>query len=62
VALIFLAVTLFLVGLSFQMTDFGLRVETVAYATYVFFTGVAVLVLVEVLHLAKREIGKHHGS
>lgn len=62
VALGFLAVTLFLAGLSYQMTDMGLRVQTMLYATYMFITGIAMLVLIEVVHLAKKEISKHHGD
>ena len=61
-SLVFLAVTLFLAGLSFQMTDTALRVQTMLYATYMFITGVAMVVVIEVLHLAKREITKQHGK
>jgi hypothetical protein len=60
VSLFFLAVTLFLAGLSFQMTDFGLRFETMLYASYMFISGITILVLIEVVHLAKREISRHH--
>ena len=54
-ALFFLAVTLFLAGLSFQMKDMALRVQTMLYATYIFITGTATLVVIEVVHLAKKE-------
>jgi len=60
VSLFFLAVTLFLAGLSFQMTDMALRVQTMLYATYMFISGIAMLVLIEVVHLAKREISRNH--
>jgi hypothetical protein len=60
VALFFLAVTLFLAGLSFQMTDMAFRVQTMLYATYMFITGIAMLVVIEVVQLAKKEISKHH--
>jgi len=60
VSLFFLAVTLFLAGLSFQMTDMALRVQTMLYATYMFISGIAMLVLIEVVHLAKREISRSH--
>jgi hypothetical protein len=60
ISLLFLAITLFLAGLSFQMTDFALRVQTMLYATYMFISGIAILVLIEVVHLAKREITRHH--
>lgn len=54
VSLLFLGITLFLAGLSFQMTDFALRVQTMLYATYMFISGIAILVLIEVVHLARR--------
>ena len=60
VALGFLVLTLFLAGLSFQMTDKGLRVETMLYATYMFITGIVMVVLIEVVYLAKKEISRHH--
>jgi hypothetical protein len=60
VSLTFLAITLFLAGLSFQMTDFALRIQTMLYATYMFISGIAILVLIEVLHLAKKEISSNH--
>jgi hypothetical protein len=59
VALFFLIVTLFLAGLSYQMKDFALRVQTMFYATYMFISGIAILVLIEVVHLAKREISRN---
>ena len=62
IALFFLAVTLFLAGLSFQMTDMALRVQTMLYATYVFITGIAMLVVIELVHLAKKEISSYHGD
>ena len=62
VSLLFLAITLFLAGLSFQMTDFALRVQTMLYATYMFISGIAIIVLIEITHLAKREITKHHSA
>ncbi len=60
IALFFLAVTLFLTGLSFQITDMALRVQTMLYATYMFITGIAMLIIIEVVQLAKRELGRHH--
>jgi hypothetical protein len=54
-SLMFLAITLFLAGLSFRTTDFALRIQTMLYATYMFISGIAILVLIEVLHLAKRD-------
>ena len=62
IALFFLAVTLFLAGLSFQMTDMALRVQTMLFATYMFITGIAMLVVIEVVHLAKKEISSHHSD
>jgi len=59
VSLFFLAVTLFLSGLSFQMRDMSLRVETTLYATYLFISGIAVLVLIEIIHLTERDIPQH---
>jgi hypothetical protein len=49
VSLFFLALTLFLAGLSFQMTDFGLRFETRLYASCIFISGIAILVLIEII-------------
>ena len=60
VSLFFLAVTLFLAGLSFNIGDATFRVQTMLYATYMFISGIAILVLTEILHLAKREITHHH--
>ena len=62
IALFFLAVTLFLAGLSFQMTNIALRVQTMLYATYMFITGIAMLVVIELVHLAKKEISSHHSD
>jgi hypothetical protein len=58
VGLFFLAMTLFLSGLSFQMADLTLRVGTMLYLTYIFFSGIAILVLIEVVHLAKKATSK----
>jgi hypothetical protein len=58
VGLFFLAVTLFLAGLSFQIADLTLRVKTMLYSTYIFFSGIAILVLIEVVHLAKKATSK----
>jgi hypothetical protein len=58
VGLFFLAVTLFLAGLSFQIADLTLRVGTMLYSTYLFFSGIAILVLIEVVHLAKKATSK----
>ena len=60
IALFFLVVTLFLAGLSFKMTDTALRVQTMLYATYMFITGIAMLVVIEVAHLSKKAISKQH--
>jgi hypothetical protein len=40
------------------MTDMALRVQTMLYATYMFISDIAMLVLIEVIHLAKREISR----
>ena len=58
VSLFFLAVTLFLSGLSFQMRDMSLEVETTLYAIYLFISGIAVLVL-EIIHLTDRDIPQY---
>jgi len=42
------------------MTDMGLRVQTMLYATYMFITGIAMLVVIELVHLAKNEISRQH--
>jgi hypothetical protein len=62
VALLFLALTLFLSGLSFQTTDFTLKVQIMVYATYIFISGIAILILIETIHLAKKEISQHHDA
>ena len=59
VGLFFLAFTLFLAGLSFQIADMTLRVETMLYSTYMFISGIAILILIEVVHLAKKATSKH---
>ena len=61
VSLFFLGVTLFLTGLSFRMDDFTLRVQTMIYATYMFLSGIAILVSIEIIHLAKREMAQQQG-
>ena len=58
VGLFFLALTLFLAGLSFQIADMTLRVETMLYSTYMFISGIAILILIEVVHLAKSATSK----
>jgi hypothetical protein len=62
VALLFLALTLFLTGLSFQTIDFILKMQTMVYATYIFISGIAILVLIEIVHLAKKEITQNHDA
>ena len=58
VGLFFLALTLFLAGLSFQIADMTLRVATMLYSTYMFISGIAILILIEVVHLAKSAMSK----
>jgi hypothetical protein len=58
VGLFFLALTLFLAGLSFQIADMTLRVATMLYSTYMFISGIAILILIEVVHLAKKAMSK----
>ena len=58
VGLFFLALTLFLAGLSFQIADMTLRVATMLYSTYMFISGIAILILIEVVHLAKSATSK----
>ena len=58
VGLFFLALTLFLAGLSFQIADITLRVVTMLYSTYMFVSGIAILILIEVVHLAKKATSK----
>lgn len=55
-SLFFLAITPVLAGLSFQMTAIMLLVQTLLYATYMFISGIAILVLIEVVHLSRKEI------
>jgi hypothetical protein len=62
VALLFLALTLFLSGLSFQTTDFTLKVQIMAYVTYIFISGIAIIILIEIIHLAKKEISQLHDA
>ena len=59
VGLFFLAVTLFLAGLSFQIVDMTLRVETMLYSTYMFISGIVILILIEVVYLVKKATSKH---
>ena len=58
VGLFFLALTLFLAGLSFQIEDMTLRVETMLYSTYMFISGIAILILIEVVHLTQKTTSK----
>jgi hypothetical protein len=58
VGLFFLALTLSLAGLSFQTADMTLRIETMIYSTYMFISGIAILILIQVAHLAKKTTSK----
>lgn len=49
-------------GLSFKMDDLTLRVQTMLYADYMFISGIAILFLIAILHLAKREISRQHSG
>jgi len=58
VGLFFLALTLFLASLSFQITDITLRIKTMIYSTYMFISGIAILILIEVVHLTQKTTSK----
>ncbi len=60
ISLVFVGITLFLAGLALQMTETALRLQTMLYATYMFISGIAILVPVEIMHLAKREISRNN--
>jgi hypothetical protein len=57
-SLVLLVATLFLAGLSLRITDMTLRIQTMCYATYIFISGIAILILVEIIHLTKKEISR----
>jgi hypothetical protein len=58
-SLIFIVITLLLAGVSLRITDMALRVQTMFYATYAFFSGIATLILVEVMYLIKKHIARN---
>jgi len=58
VGLFFLALTLSLAGLSFQIADITLRIKTMIYSTYIFISGIAILILIEVVHLTQKTKSK----
>ena len=58
VGLFFLALTLSLAGLSFQIADITLRIKTMLYSTYIFISGIAILILIEVVHLTQKTKSK----
>ena len=62
VGLFFLALTLSLAGLSFQIADITLRIKTMLYSTYMFISGIAILILIEVAYLAKKAASKCPGA
>ena len=59
-ALVVSVVTLFLTGFSFRISDSVLHVQTILYPTCILIADLAILVFIEVVHLAKREIRKPH--
>ena len=57
-SIILLAGSMYLAGLSLQMTDVSTRVETVKYATYLFVASIALLVFMAVISLIKKALLK----
>jgi hypothetical protein len=57
-SIIFLAVSMYLAGLSLQMTDLPTRAQIVTYATYLFSSSMVLLVLVAIVSIIKKAIAK----
>ncbi|MCW4044309.1 MAG: hypothetical protein NWE94_02180 [Candidatus Bathyarchaeota archaeon] len=58
ISIILLAGSMYLAGLSLQITDVSTRVETVKYATYLFVASIALLVFMAVISLIKKTLLK----
>jgi len=59
ISVIFIVVTLFLAGLSLRITDMAIRVQTMYYATYTFISGIAILILAEIVHIIKKGMSRN---
>ena len=57
-AIILLAGSIYLAGLSLQMADVSARVETVKYATYLFVASIALIIFMVIISIAKKTLLK----
>ena len=57
-AIIILAGSMYLAGLSFQMADSPARVETVNYATYLFAASIGLLIFMAIVSAVKKALFK----
>lgn len=57
-SIILLAGSMYLAGLSLQITDTPARVETVKYATYLFVASIALLIFMAIISLVKKALLK----
>jgi len=57
-SILLLVVSMYLAGLSLQITDASARVETVKYATYLFAASIAILIFMAIISLIKKALTK----
>jgi hypothetical protein len=57
-AIILLAGSMYLAGLSLQMADLATRVETVEYATYLFVASIVLIIFIVIISIAKKALLK----
>ena len=57
-AIILLAGSMYLAGLSLQMTDLAARVETVKYATYLFVASIVLIIFMVIISIVKKALLK----
>lgn len=57
-AIILLAGSMYLAGLSLQMADLAARVETVEHATYLFVASIVLIIFMVIILIAKKALLK----
>lgn len=55
-SIILLAGSMYLAGLSLQITDTPAKVETVKYATYLFVASIVILIFMVIISLVKKAL------
>jgi hypothetical protein len=57
-SIVFLVGSMYLAGLSLQIADLSTKVQIVTYATYLFSSSIALLILVAIISLIKKAVLK----